>query len=225
MNFKIPLPLLFQKRGFITRWISIALCLTVLVGCSTDIRPLPEPSARTTLAAIGAGGGAVLGPLVGGFSGPVGALFGAVIGSVIGDLLDKQRTLVSDLQSYGIRFFEVGDQITIVLPSDKFFQGNSSTVNTYSYALLRKVVTLLNKYKTVSIKVSAYTDDQGSMDRNKALTTQRAQTIVHYLWSQGIDTRILYGVGYGSSHFVANNQTVAGRTANRRIEITLEQVS
>jgi len=162
---------------------------------------------------------------MGGVSIPMAALAGAMLGSVIGDLLDKQRTLVSDLQSYGIRFFEVGDQITIVLPSDKFFQGDSSTANTYSYAVLRKVVTLLNKYKTVSIKISAYTDNQGSADRNKALTTQRAQTIAHYLWSQGIDTRLLYAVGYGSSHFVANNQTVAGRTANRRIEITLEQVS
>jgi outer membrane protein OmpA-like peptidoglycan-associated protein len=202
----------------------MVLCGLMLTGCSTDIRPLPEPNAKTTMTMVSAAGGAALGVAMGSTSGPIGAVFGGLIGSVIGDRLDKQRTLVSDLESYGIRFFEVGDQITIVLPSDKFFQGDSSTANTYSYAILRKVVALLNKYKTVSIKVSGYTDNQGSVDRNKALSTQRAQTVAHYLWSQGIDTRLLYAVGYGASNFVANNQTVAGRAANRRIEITLEKV-
>jgi outer membrane protein OmpA-like peptidoglycan-associated protein len=202
-----------------------AIVLLTLIGCSTDIKPPPEPSNTGTIAVIGAvAGGLIAGP-AGLATAKIGALFGGTMGSIIGNRLDKQRTLVTDLQTYGIRFFEVGDQITVVLPADKFFQPNSSATNTYSYAVLRKVVRLLNHYQKISIKVSGYTDNQGSIERNRALSTQRAQTIAHYLWAEGIDTRLLYAVGYGASHFVASNQTAEGRAANRRIEITLEQVS
>jgi outer membrane protein OmpA-like peptidoglycan-associated protein len=205
--------------------VALLLAVTLLGGCSTDINPPSAPSGRTTMTVVGAiAGGAALGPAAG-LVVPVGVLFGGTAGSVIGDRLDKQQTLVKELQGYGVRFFEVGDQITIVLPADRFFETNSSAANTYSYAILRKVVVLLNKYQSIGIKVSGYTDNQGSIERNKALSTQRAQTVAHYLWSQGIDTRLLYAVGYGASHFVADNQAAAGRAVNRRIEITLEQVS
>ncbi|MFU8797663.1 MAG: OmpA family protein [Gammaproteobacteria bacterium] len=196
-----------------------------LTACATDINPPPAPNSTGTIAVIGAvAGGLVAGP-AGLATANVGALFGGAVGSVIGSRLDKQKTLVSELQGYDIRFFEVGNQITVVLPADRFFKKNSSAVNTYAYAQLRKVIKLLNQYQKVGVKVSGYTDNQGPIERNKALSTQRAQTVAHYLWSQGIDARLLYAVGYGASHFVASNSTSVGRAANRRIEITLEQVS
>jgi len=56
---------------------------------------------------------------------------------------------------------------------------------------------------------------------NVDLSSRRADAVVNYLVSEGIDPTVISAKGRGDSHPVATNDTAEGRAANRRIEIVL----
>ncbi|MDP3684310.1 MAG: OmpA family protein, partial [Ignavibacteria bacterium] len=70
-------------------------------------------------------------------------------------------------------------------------------------------------------EIGGHTDGIGSANYNKKLSKQRAQAIVDYLVSQGAKRNNLIIVGYGKDNPVATNETLEGRSMNRRVEIKL----
>jgi chemotaxis protein MotB len=57
---------------------------------------------------------------------------------------------------------------------------------------------------------------------NIDLSSRRANNVVAYLTSQGVNPNIISAKGFGDTHAVAPNNTPDGRAQNRRIEIVLE---
>jgi flagellar motor protein MotB len=81
------------------------------------------------------------------------------------------------------------------------------------------------------IVVYGYTDNQpvgkalmakGIAD-NLDLSSKRANEVVRYLTSKGINPSIISSKGRGEEHPVAPNDTRQGRAKNRRIEVVVEQ--
>ena len=74
------------------------------------------------------------------------------------------------------------------------------------------------------IQVDGYTDNTGSEAVNQALSDARASAVKDWLQKHAPrnfpDTRFKIA-GHGSQNPVATNETVAGKAANRRVEITL----
>ncbi|MFT6845429.1 MAG: OOP family OmpA-OmpF porin, partial [Flavobacteriales bacterium] len=65
------------------------------------------------------------------------------------------------------------------------------------------------------------TDDQGSVDYNLSLSSERAEAVKLYLEQVGIvETRLNY-FGYGETKPKQTNQTEKGRASNRRVEIII----
>jgi chemotaxis protein MotB len=58
---------------------------------------------------------------------------------------------------------------------------------------------------------------------NLDLSSKRANEVVRFLISKGIDPNIISGKGRGDTHPVAENDTPKGRAQNRRIEVVVEQ--
>jgi flagellar motor protein MotB len=77
------------------------------------------------------------------------------------------------------------------------------------------------------IQVEGHTDQQALQRReypsdNWELSTARALSVVQYLAAgRGLPANLFSANGYGSYRPVASNQTAAGRSRNRRIEIRL----
>lgn len=71
------------------------------------------------------------------------------------------------------------------------------------------------------IEVGGHTDSQGSDAVNAELSRGRAQAVLEAMAKDGIDTSNMTVKGYGASMPVGDNDTDAGREANRRIEFTL----
>ena len=69
------------------------------------------------------------------------------------------------------------------------------------------------------IRVEGNTDNLGDESWNQGLSERRAQAIVDYLVSRGIDARRIVAQGNGSSKPVASNKTAEGRARNRRTDI------
>ena len=85
--------------------------------------------------------------------------------------------------------------------------------------------------QTCALPIYGYTDNQpvggalkskGIVD-NLDLSSKRANEVVRYLTSKGINPSIISGKGRGDTHPVAGNDTKQGRAQNRRIEVVVEQ--
>ncbi|MFH0736240.1 MAG: OmpA family protein [bacterium] len=97
------------------------------------------------------------------------------------------------------------------------FEFDKSELLPESYSVLDKSVKLLEDKPTVDVEIEGYTDYIGTDKYNHELSIQRAQTVKDYLVSKGIAENRLSVVGYGKTNPVGDNETVEGRTMNRRI--------
>ena len=99
------------------------------------------------------------------------------------------------------------------------FQTNSTKFTKNSYGTLNDIVALMNQIPGSNLEVQGHTDNVGSAKKNKELSQARAQAVVDYLVSKGIDSSRLRAVGYGSEKPIASNGNKKGRKANRRVEL------
>lgn len=100
------------------------------------------------------------------------------------------------------------------------FSTGSNQIPDANKAILDKAATLLKNAKDAKLTVAGYTDSTGNANSNKALSQKRAQAVVSYLVSQGVDESQLTAVGHGADNPVADNSTEDGRFKNRRIEFS-----
>lgn len=84
-----------------------------------------------------------------------------------------------------------------VLIDNIFYDYNQATLREESYPSLDELIQLLNDNPYCAIELSAHTDRIGSQAYNLDLSQRRAQSVVDYLVSQGINPGRLTPVGYG----------------------------
>jgi OOP family OmpA-OmpF porin len=86
-------------------------------------------------------------------------------------------------------------------------------------------VALAKTHPSSKIIVQGYTDAQGSLAYNEALSQNRAETVRAYLVSHGVPADRLTATGFGPRNPVATNDTVEGRANDRRVEIVVTPVA
>lgn len=102
------------------------------------------------------------------------------------------------------------------------FGFDKATLTADSKQILNKAVDALkDNDAVVEVRVEGHTDSIGSEAYNLKLSQKRAEAVVAYLVSQGIDGSKLVPVGMGEKFPVANNATAAGRAANRRVDFVV----
>jgi outer membrane protein OmpA-like peptidoglycan-associated protein len=108
-----------------------------------------------------------------------------------------------------------------VVLNNIYFQPNKYTLDPLSYEELERVYNFLKMYPTVRIRIEGHTDG-GAKGTDPSylqkLSQDRANEVMNYLISKGIDKKRLEAIGYGSSKPVADNNTEEGRKKNRRTE-------
>jgi NitT/TauT family transport system substrate-binding protein len=86
-------------------------------------------------------------------------------------------------------------------------------------AVNRHVLPQLEIARGMYIRVEGNTDNVGDEQANQALSEKRAQAIVDYLISRGVDRARISARGNGASKPVATNKTNEGRARNRRTDV------
>jgi outer membrane protein OmpA-like peptidoglycan-associated protein len=191
---------------------------------------------RTSRAAIGAGVGAVIGAVAGAASGDdakerrnralIGAGVGALAGGAVGNYMDnKAERLRQKLAGTGVSVTRNGDDIILNMPGNITFQTDSSSLQPGFFAVLDSVGTVLREYDKTIIEVTGHTDSTGARSYNQSLSEQRASTVATYLHNRSIRADRFITVGYGQDRPIADNGTVNGREANRRVAITLVPIT
>ena len=112
-----------------------------------------------------------------------------------------------------------GGGATLVLEG-VYFETGKATLKPESQAVLTRVAESLKGNPEVTVEIGGHTDNTGSKATNRRLSAARANAVRDYLISQGVDAGRMTAKGYGPDKPVAANTTVAGRAANRRVELT-----
>lgn len=109
----------------------------------------------------------------------------------------------------------------IVSMPDVLFDFNKYTLKTEARERLAKVSGILMAYPGLNVKVEGHTDNIGSQDYNQKLSDQRAETVRGFMVSQGVAPDIITAQGFGMNQPVAPNDSAAGRSKNRRVELVV----
>jgi outer membrane protein OmpA-like peptidoglycan-associated protein len=117
-----------------------------------------------------------------------------------------------------IRLQPIEANATVVL-KNIFFPVNRFDLQPESQVELDNVVRLLGENPTLRIQINGHTDNAGKPADNLKLSNSRAQAVVNYLVSKGIDVKRLTYQGFGETVPVADNASEEGRARNRRTEL------
>ena len=108
--------------------------------------------------------------------------------------------------------------------SDAYFEFDDYRIGEASLPILNELVEIMKRYPKLGLEIAAHTDNMGAFEYNMTLSQRRAQSMVDYLVSQGIEAERLIGKGYGESRPIASNTSEEGKMLNRRVEfIILEE--
>jgi len=214
------------------RAMGMAVVLTAFISACSTVNPYTREQ-QTSKAAKGAGIGAAAGAVVGLLTkgdklqnALIGAGVGAIAGGGVGYYMDVQEAkLRQQLEGTGVSVTRMGDNITLNMPSSITFALNSADLNAQFYNALNGVTMVLKEYNKTVIEVAGHTDSSGSDQYNMQLSERRAQSVASYLSSQGVQSSRLMTVGAGETRPVASNDTEQGRSANRRVEMTIVPVT
>ncbi len=102
------------------------------------------------------------------------------------------------------------------------FNSSRSTFKGESLAIMDEVVSIMNQYPEMNVKIEGHTDSQGGEEANAALSAKRAGAVMQYLIDKGVSPTRLSASGFGESRPIADNSTAAGRAENRRVEFIVK---
>jgi len=204
------------------RLVSLAVAVSMLfgmLGCSSWSRTQKG-------AAIGTAAGAAVGAVIGKRAGntAVGAILGAAVGGAagayIGNYMDKQAEEIErDLE--GATVERVGEGIKITFDSGILFDVDKAALRPEAQVNLEKLAAILNKYSDTDILIEGHTDSTGPDEYNLELSNKRAQSVAGYLSVKEVLATRFTIMGYGEGQPIADNVTVDGRQANRRVELAI----
>lgn len=128
------------------------------------------------------------------------------------------RRLQQELSELRPRTTEQGIAFTL---DETQFDFDSSNLKPQADYLLAKLVNFLLLHPSYRAAIGGHTDSQGAQTHNRMLSVERARAVEAALMRNGVAPARLTVRGYGGSQPVASNETEAGRSRNRRVEITL----
>jgi OmpA-OmpF porin, OOP family len=97
------------------------------------------------------------------------------------------------------------------------YELDSAKLTTDDMARLDITVARLRELQFVEGEIGGYADSTGDDDYNLKLSQERAQSVLDYLVSKGIDGSRFTAVGHGEANPIADNATAEGRAMNRRV--------
>jgi len=208
-----------MNAKIMTRLAVFAVAGSLLAGCATQ-----QGTNTAVGTGVGAGTGAALGAI---FGGGKGAAIGAGVGAAVGGITCYNWQAIHNKLSGATK--GTGTQITeqpdgslkLNIPSSVTFDTNSYALKPSFTPIIDQLAQTLQQNPELIAQVVGYTDSTGSPQYNQTLSVNRAQSVADTLLQRGINPQRLSAQGMGQNNPIADNNTDAGRAANRRVEIYL----
>ncbi|WP_455921589.1 OmpA/MotB family protein [Pseudomonas putida] len=117
--------------------------------------------------------------------------------------------------------------VSFRLSSELLFESGQADLSQAGIGALQQLLPVLGK-NSQPILVEGHTDAEKIQSprfpSNWELSSARAASVVRYLQGNGVDGQRLRAVGFGDTHPLGDNATLAGRAENRRVEVVLEAI-
>lgn len=142
---------------------------------------------------------------------------------------DLAKSLQDEIAKGDIKLKQVRDRLTINMVDRVLFDSGQAQVKPAGLKVLKQVSDVLKKVADKQIRIEGHTDNvpigvklREKFATNWELSTARATSVVRYLIEEGgIDRTMISAGGYADTRPVESNDTEAGKSSNRRIEIVL----
>lgn len=156
-------------------------------------------------------------------------LGGCVSQSDYDALQAKNRDLQQQVATQQAEIARLQGAIRYTVNSDLLFTPGSWEMSAAGQETIAKLAKKLAPTQQNKLLVNGYTDNAPigpglkakGVTSNEELSQKRAEAVMQFLISQGVNPQLVSAHGYGESDPVAPNDTAAGRAQNRRVEITL----
>jgi chemotaxis protein MotB len=119
--------------------------------------------------------------------------------------------------------------IKYTVNSDLLFPSGGWEMSKQGQQIIARLAQKLAPTQQNKLLVNGYTDNQPigpglaakGVTSNEILSQKRAENVMQFLVSQGVNPELVSAHGYGDNDPVASNATPSGRAQNRRVELGL----
>jgi chemotaxis protein MotB len=150
------------------------------------------------------------------------------------DALDAEyqqlnQTMSAEVAANQMHITRLQNAIKVTINSELLFPSGAWQMPVEAQQTISKIVPILAPRQQTKIMVNGYTDNvpigPGLMSQgitsNLELSQKRADNVMQFMISQGVNPNLVSARGFGDADPVASNDTPAGRAQNRRVELTL----
>ena len=150
------------------------------------------------------------------------------------DALDAEyqqlnQTMSAEVAANQMRITRLQNAIKVTINSELLFPSGEWQMPVEAQQTISKIVPILAPQQQTKIQVNGYTDNvpigPGLMSQgitsNLVLSQKRADNVMQFMISQGVNPNLVSARGFGDADPVASNDTPAGRAQNRRVELTV----
>jgi outer membrane protein OmpA-like peptidoglycan-associated protein len=115
----------------------------------------------------------------------------------------------------------VGEGIQVTFASGLLYDFDSEVLRPEARTNLQELAKSLDQYPGTDLLIVGHTDQVGTAEYNQALSERRSRAAATYLVSQNVSGSRIQTRGLGETEPVQTNDTEAGRSANRRVEVAI----
>jgi OmpA-OmpF porin, OOP family len=99
------------------------------------------------------------------------------------------------------------------------FDTDKATLQPDGEKAVAEIAKMLQQAPDLKLSINGYTDNTGTAEHNKQLSTDRATTVRNSLLAKGIDGANLQVAGFGADKPLADNSSEENKAKNRRVEL------
>ena len=154
------------------------------------------------------------------------------------DALDQeyqqlQQSMNSEVGAQQMHIERLQNAIKVTVNGELLFPSGGWQMPAQAQQTIAKMAAILAPQQTTKINVNGYTDNtpigpglmRQGITSNLILSQKRADNVMQYMISQGVNPNLVSAQGFGDADPVAPNATPEGRAQNRRVELTLANAS
>jgi chemotaxis protein MotB len=141
----------------------------------------------------------------------------------------QNQQLQADVSASKAQVGRLQHAIAYTVNSDMLFKSGSWEMTNRGKEIIARLSEKLAPTQQNKLMVSGYTDDapigprlkRQGVATNQELSQKRAETVMQYLISKGVNPGMVAAQGFGEADPVAPNDTPQGRAQNRRVVLSV----
>jgi chemotaxis protein MotB len=139
------------------------------------------------------------------------------------------QTMSSEITAKQMHVERLQNAIKVTVNDQLLFPSGDWQMPVTAQQTIAKMVPILAPMQQTKIMVNGYTDNvpigpglmRQGITSNLVLSQKRADNVMNFMVSQGVNSSLVSAQGFGDANPVASNDTAEGQAQNRRVELTL----